>query len=387
MFTALCLAVVAFVAPARHMPLSNSMSLLVGSLLFLAVFTRTLGVVLLLALVLVIGYNRRRGALREFGLISMAFLTLTAVVIAFTPVRLTDLLPYEYIHQLQNPALWLEGKTESSTATRVITAIREYAIEHTRQLLLPVGGGAGEQALLSRFGLSWLPIFVGIVLMSLVGIGFAKWKAAEGISIPWLFSILYLLVVLAWPWRGPRFLYPIGPYVVFGFLLGIAAVMDTLMRTRGRGSLVRTWSVVIASVLLIAVGALKTLALDDSRIHTGDLKQRTAWVAEIAEPGSIIMSEQPQIDYIYGRTKTVPYMLFASSSQLADFWDARGVTHVLIAPRVSWDHPYVPRYSDSTEQLLPLVYELAATNDAALIYERQSDLIKVFRVRPNGLPL
>jgi hypothetical protein len=110
---------------------------------------------------------------------------------------------------------------------------------------------------------------------------------------------------------------------------------------------------------------------------------RTAWIRDNTESSSVIMTEEPPTDYIYGMRRTVPYPQ-QSFSTAADFFNVLLENHVnyfLVAPRYQWQGKHTPGFSAKTSSLLPLLEKLRAEKLVELTYSSEQNWVKVFKVK------
>ena len=77
-------------------------------------------------------------------------------------------------------------------------------------------------ALLIYWGEPWMPTFVGACAIGLAGLGATLWRAFHGKS-DGLYCVLYLLVLLSWPFPGQmyRLAFPIVPLLIVNALWGV----------------------------------------------------------------------------------------------------------------------------------------------------------------------
>ena len=382
-FTTFCLSVL-LLAERRATSELNSRLVFITLMsigLFFAIFTRTIGLVLMIT---VFGYllaTKRTKIWKEILLIVIVMICLVILVITLTPVKVSDLFPSEYMNQFTSPSSWRQTNIETSLASRFLGSVIEYFREHIRQTVLPLGGGQSEQAFAQRLGIPALPILLGFLISGIVILGLVSWFVKEGISVFPIFAVLYFGFVVMWPWRGSRFLYPIQPQLFLGFLLGTSTILLGASRLLNRNALfLSSTKTAIAVVVfaLIAVSVYKSLYIDNSRIHVGDLQARSSWLESNAPPSAIVMTEEPQTDFLYSHKKTVSYGAFSSMSELEHYLNRNNVDFILIAPQLKWQTSYVPAYSDRTIRLLSLLENYP--NRVELVYASERDWVKVFRV-------
>ena len=120
---------------------------------------------------------------------------------------------------------------------------------------------------------------------------------------------------------------------------------------------------------MVAVSIYKDLNPDDTRNHVGDLELRTAWIKDNTPQESIILTEAPEIDYVYSNRKTIR-LYYETISADVFIKDLRrdNVNYVLIAPPVFWQIHYSPAYSDNGLQKLSLLKQLTSEKSVELVY-------------------
>jgi len=414
-FTTFCLAAMLLAEQAARGKQNRGWSLLMSVALTFVVFTRTIGVVLVISVFAYLLFVIGRRFWKELLLIVTTMIVLVGLVVGITPVNPKSLLPSNYFNTKE--ASFLVGlgvittsvdpsdlpssryTTEDETPTGrgrfdikllltdyFIAGTKQHLGEDLRQAILPLGGGPREQIVAERIGIPSLPILVGVFTFGLIVLGYFRWFVQEGLSVFNLYAILYSGALFLWVWKGPRLLYPIQAQLHFGFLLGIEAVLSWAAAFRGRTNSVRKFrNGVLASAvfILLLLSVRSSLKIDDSRLHTGDLQARTTWLKANTTPCDIIMTGAPPIDFMYSGRKTVyqPGSL-ASTGELEDYLAKHGVDYILIAPRIEWQPSYIPSYSDRTTGLLSLIADLISESRVMLVYSSEQDLVKVFKIQP-----
>jgi hypothetical protein len=388
-------------------------SLFMGILLTFALFARTLGVALVLAVFVYLLVRTGKALWRPLLQTVVVMIAATALVLALTPVQVSGLLPVRYLHQQDAAflvslggllpavdtgelpsAIYLE---EEETPTggkrldankffgRLLPKLRQNLLLDLRYAVVPAGGGASEQALVERLGFPSLSLIAGAAVLALLALGSVRWLVKDGLSVMLVFALFHGAALLLWRWIGTRLLYPIQPQLYLAFLLGLEAIlvwMGSLLKSRNAR---RAVDIILAAtvILMLLLSLGKGLTVADSRLRKGDLAQRTSWLRDHAAPDAILMSEAPIQDYLYGGHRTVPHPRSVASAQELDRYMAgHGVDYVLIAPDLAEDDSRRPTLSDLSGRLLPLLSELVSEGRAVLVYESDEDLIQLFEVHP-----
>ncbi len=412
-FTTFCLAAMLLAEQATRRRQNRWWSLLMSVMLTFVAFTRTVGLVLVITVFAYLLFRIGKRVWKELILIGVMMILLVGVIVGTTPVQASSLLPLRYLRErnasfliglgagitstdpsdLLPPEYLKEDETLTSGERLNIGALLEDFLvdgakrhigQDLRQAVLPVGGGAREQALAERMGVPSLPILVGFLTFGLIALGYFRWFAEEGTSVFNLFAILYFGALLLWNWVGPRLLYPIQPQLHIGFLLGIEAVLLWIPSFGNQDVSHKLGNALLASAVLILLllSIHGSLHIDNTRLHVGDLQARTNWLKSNATPSDIIMTEAPLTDFVYSGRKTVrqPESL-TSAGELEAFLVDQGIDYILIAPEIKWQPNYIPTYSDRTNRLLSQIAVLISENRISVVYSSERDLIKVFRIQ------
>jgi hypothetical protein len=122
--------------------------------------------------------------------------------------------------------------------------------------------------------------------------------------------------------------------------------------------------------------------IENSQVHAGDLRIRSEWLKTHTRVSDIIMTEQPEADYLYSERKTVPYPHpLPSDEELEVYLISNSIDYILVAPRLGWFSHYSPVYSDQMNDFLPAFERLQANHRIRLVYSLDSDLIRVYEVQ------
>lgn len=413
-FITVCLAALLLTERAAQGKKTRGWSCLMGVTLTFVLFVRTIGVVLIACAFVYLLFARRKAIWKELALTVTTAVVLVGFIVALTPVELGSLLPIFYLKSFEKHSTPLleeapqpETGSEDPTALshevdqpvesraqidlglfmrRFVNAGLKYHLgQDVRRAILPIGGGAREQAFAEQLGVPFLPMLVGFAVFGLVAVGYSRWLIQEGLSAFNLFAVVYFGALFLWVWDDPRLLYPILPQLQYAFLLGIETILAWTLFRGQRGLLPKLSKVMMVSIFLVLalVSAYRSLRIDDSRLHAGDIQLRSSWLKANTPPSAIVMTEAPEVDHIYHGRRTVRYPgALASASELADFLAEHGVDFILVAPGIRWQLSYVPTYSEKTVNMLPLITSLVSEDRITLVYSSEQDRIKVFQVLP-----
>ena len=382
-----------------------------------AVFTRTIGVVLVLCVAAYVLWLKRARGFKDLALIALQSAALLAVIVALTPVRLRDLLPVKYL-QDENARLMLSpfgsgtapvqpvavpsAQPDSqpaspaagpaagglSTALNLLSfGVRQHLGRDVRAVAFPFGGGDAEQSLADRLGVPQLPASIGYLTSLLVLIGWLRHVRYDGLSLFIAFGAIYFAVLFLWIWNDSRMLYPIQFQIHLGFLLGLKAIALAVARILRLNQPMEhrrpVLNALVVFVLLVA-GVQKSLSIADSRLHAGDMQARSEWLRLNAGSDAVVMTEAPDVDFLYTRLKMVAYPpRTTSTEQLDALFSQYNVRFVLVAPRIRWQTIYEPEYSGRTQSFLDLAGQLSQPGCVELVYEPSDSLVRVYRVNPD----
>lgn len=417
-----------------------------GILLAMILFIRTIGVSILAGILLylfieLIRQSKNlprsarpswliRSSLSLYTRIALGAAMLVFLVIQFTSVDWPDLVPTKYLTDRQaamiigltsawsdnepgmnltqdtpieiavpaaTPTSEVEAAPESSASNLaqkrglqgliqdyVIHGAQQHFGKSLRTAVFPFAGTQGEENFANRIGLPFLPSLVGYMFSLLIVIGYVRWIRMETLTVFNLSSLVYFFSLFAWVWNEPRFLNPIAPQLLMGLLLGIEAILLTISRwSRPMAGNIQI-SLAAFGVLILALSIYKSITLADSRLHIGVLEQRTTWLRENTPLKTVVLSEYPVIDYLYGGrvTTSLPRNL-ASAAELDRLLEQKQISYILVAPEISWMLPtYQPIYSQRMQDVLPAILTLTAKSRLDRVFEIPDELIVVYKVKP-----
>ena len=412
-FVTFCLIALVLTERAARGKQSRWWSLWMSVALLFVVFTRTIGILLVISIFIYLLLIKGRVFWKEMALIAAQMAILAGLVVATTAVQVRDILPSEYLKD-ENARL-LVAPFSSATPSKgeapppgeassfpafstawtqkavlardiFIFGIKQHFGKDIRDIALPLGGGEQEQSLAESIDMPFLPLILGFLVSGLVLFGLGRLLTQEGLSVFFLFAVLYIGALFLWVWNDPRLLYPVQAQIHFGLLLGLEVfVLRAISVARRINFRIVHPNLVFASLVsvLVVISVYKSLRMEDSRLHAGDLQARSSWLRSSTSPSDIVMSEVPEIDYLYSGRKTVAYPAAPFSAiRLEEYLLRHGITYVLVAPKVVWRSNYEPAYSQDVAFALPLLTSLTSENRARLVYSSERDLIKVFQIQP-----
>lgn len=366
-------------------------ALLLGGIAAFTVFIRTLGIVLWAAIVIRLLFALPiRKSLKILGYLFIGGAVVVGAVVILTPVSVSDLAPTEYADQLRNPQAWGQVQIETDLAPRLWSGLKDYARQHVREVIVPIGGGQREVELGQRLGISDLSLATGLGVGSLIILGSFSFFVRKGVSsTAYIFVILYLGAILLWPWRGARFLYPIIPFLHYWFLFGILIIIDQVERFKPlsihSGRLISRICLITIVTIMLLSSLYKTMTNNSHTTeYTRNLRVGTTWLRDNSPADALIMAQQPQSIYLYSQRKTIEYPDVANFADLQKVIEERGVDYILIAPKLEWRADGSLVYDEYTRDIfLPLLNRLRQMERLQLVYESEEDKVMVFQVLIN----
>jgi hypothetical protein len=355
---------------------------LLGFLVACALYTRTIGVALVAAVILRVLCDAR--ALQRGAALLCGALLLVLPVLRLTSVQPHDLFPARYAESFGQPSLRGYDPAEDRLATRALRGLQAYATDVLREAILPFGGGERERQLGWQLGVANVAADVGALVTVLLLLGGVAQLRGGGLApTVVLFEVFYVIGLLLWHVRLVRFLYPLQPFLVFHFLSGIRLVAAALVRRRGGHWPDRAVACTIVGLGLIAVYR-DARPPQPSTDHVRDFRVGVSWLREHTPPDAVVMADESITIHLYTHRATVPQPTVTSAAELTQFLHTYRVSQVLIGPQREWQLDGIRRYDDYTRKtLLPLLEELTASGQLRLVYESTPrELVRIYDVRP-----
>lgn len=350
--------------------------LAMGTLVAATTFTRTVGIVFVAAALFRVFLARGTAFWRQILATLGVAVALSLLCVAATPVELRSLFPHEYGGYLASPPAFETGRGAGAVASRVVKNVEDYTVTAVPELIVQSGRGGWGRALGDALHLRHLPTALGIAVAFVIAFGSIHWYRTSGPSTALVAAAFYLPVLMVWPWRSVRFLYPVQPQLAFAALLGL----DAILARRERGSQHRIIAVTAATILLVIAGAVRSSRISDTVSHLGDLRLRTTWMRAHAPASAVCLSEQPHTDFLYGGLRTVPYPDDPTPQAVAALIEAKGVDFVLVGPDLVWGTPYVPTLSRKGARMAETMDALAGRGGATLVDDRAAEGVRVFAI-------
>lgn len=356
------------------------------------VMLRTVGAVFLgIALVRLVRRDYK-ATLRSYGHLLLGFSLLMGAVLALTPIRIKDFVPYEYLQQLLNPrSFGWEDVEQESLLKRVWPATVQYAETYLhRWFILP--GTDYLTDLVSKLIPQVEPQMVlGFVLIGLIILGHGAIVKGEGLRPSVVgFEVLFFGVILVWPWWTERFLYPVFPFLAYHFLWILHFSvrqfkwLGFIPRRLANSSATLMIGALVCSMMVIMV----KLDLDDcgSLDYVRDFKVGAAWLKKHTPSTAIVLADYPQIIYLYSQRKTVSMGEWLNSLEtIEEYVENYQIAYVLTAPELKWDPTGVLEYPQfNREVLIPLLRELEGQGRLTIVFNDPEHRVTIYRVLSEG---
>lgn len=360
-------------------------ALLLGALAGFACLVRTIGVILWCAIIVRLFVSSSvASAVRSLALMGGGAALLVACVVGFTSVHLSDLFPHEYTRQLVSNSLATEPD-DTRDVQHVGDVVHSYATHLIRPAVIPFGGGASENELGRLLHIERLSRVVGLVVVGVILLGALSRDGRVSLSVA-VFEALFMAVLMSWPGRATRLLYPVQPFLVWQFIAGIIVIARGLIAfNRPSMPTVRAFRIGTAAAvigLLCAASLYKGIKDRDSSLrHVLDLRVGTTWLRTNSPPDAVIMAVEPRIVYLYSGRKTIQQPPTPDNANVQRAVAQHGVDYVMIAPAVGWSQDGGLSYGDRTTRLMvPLVRTLVANGQLTPVFESRRDLVQVYQV-------
>lgn len=363
---------------------------LLGSVCAGAVFTRTVGAILCLAVCLRTFHAVGPSARHAIALGTGALL-LIAPVLWFSSVSVSDLVPMKYVRTARMPSAGLYDPVEDDLAIRIGRGLQAYGGGVLREAIVPLGGGDRERAAWARFGVGDLVPLIGVALVALMVVGATLTPRSDRLrpAVVW-FELLYVGVLLLWPYRSARLLYPVFPFLAFQLLSGVRIVAQrgaSLLAPRGAARIGDTAAAIVVLMLVTVSPYRFARAAAPSTLSTPDYRAATAWLRDHAAVDAVVIADEWPAVSIYVQRPVVPASGLGSLAEFVDVMMRNKISYVLIAPERVWRVDRQRQYSAYVEDtLLPLVAILQRDGVLRSVYESDPrDMVRVYRVDEDRL--
>lgn len=364
---------------ARHPENPRLRAIGLGLTVTLAIYTRNIGVVLIpVIMIRFVVALKPRQIIVTLGWMGCCAVMFLVSVVLLTPIQPHDLLPVSHSDQLQRPEAWDPYLKPQSFSERVVNVAMDYITEMIRTAILFVGGGQSEAAFGQRLGIPNLPQITSSLVTVLVAIGLAVMARRRQISLSVILTILfYVLVLIVWPWALWRFLYPLQLFLQLGLLIGIAAVVGLIFRSRWpRLPVIAAGA---AGIVLIGLSLWRVIPLPNRSADSTPVRNfaiEGEWLRANTPVDSVVLAPDPQSVFLYADRRMVPYSnAIDSPAALEATIDQYGVDYIVVAPKVQFIQEGGLRYGRYIETiLLPLLDSMAQQGRLRLDHRAEDQL-------------
>ncbi len=143
-----------------------------------------------------------------------------------------------------------------------------------------------------------LKIFLGVIISGIVFWGWMKRFKKEKNLIE-IYTLVYFLIFLLWPWRGVRFMVPLVPFLVYYFFQGIRNLPQQ------RVFLSLFFVLLLFSSLWQDGMIIKSRRAGGYPPHWESYVESGEWVKENFPPQTVVLTSHPFLYFIYSERKTL----------------------------------------------------------------------------------
>jgi hypothetical protein len=363
---------------------------ILGLLLAATWFCRIIGVSLVVAVVVRLLWVRGSVPRRGWVALSAAILALPIGVAGATSYTVGDLIPSKALKRFRQPSSTPGLDVgEDSLLQRIGWSAAAYGGREIRLALIPAGGGEREQRLATVLGMPSLPALVAWSVSGLVLIGYALQFRGAGMSpTALLFQGLFAAILLAWPFRLPRFLVPIQPLLVYQLLCAVgwlaALGVGPLLGRRDRAGRVAVIAVAAAACGLLVASVWNAASpAQDTRVHVRDFEIEARWLRDNTAPAALVLGLESITVRLRTGRPTIDARFFGSRQSIERAITEFEVDYFLIGPAVDWRNSGAPQYDRFTaEILLPAAEQLTRSGRLELAFSSTpADKVRIYRVR------
>jgi hypothetical protein len=194
---------------------------------------------------------------------------------------------------------------------------------------------------------------------------------------------VHLLGLVLWRWIDLRLFYPIQPFLMCAFLLGLETLLILVLSVfKVKTRLVHIF-IGMVMLFIAAASVYSSSRIERSWDHTFDLEKRTLWIRENTDPDTVILSEFPIIDYLYSDHKTVSYIDISESTDPIEFLKRNRVDLVLITPNCNWNLTKNNELSNESIKTAKLIKNEALKRYFKSVYSNDDESIYIFEFDPD----
>lgn len=338
--------------------------------------TRTLGITVLLASFLYLVLQR---SWQRIAVASAGFGITLLLITSSTSLELGDTFNAQfYLMEFTNRDEWKHTAAATGLIPRALEGVLEYAGKHLPQAVVPV---LDTPSMLSQLGLVYTIAWssIAVLLLLLISVGVVQNLRSQGTHPVHIYLALYVLATVVWPFRGPRFLYGVLPFI-FGFLvLGTEEVARSVVRRLAPTQDKRRYLVYLGAccaVVFISLQLTISLRTDSWRGHAPDLSVGAGWIKAHTAKDSIVVTEK--YDLIYPYIDRATAWLPPELSEVRQLTDGERPVYVMIVPIFEWSQNGELLHSDKALQYLQAFEDDRLAAD--LVFEDTAAKVKIYRM-------
>ncbi len=277
------------------------------------VYTRTIGWIFLVVLLLYLGWKLRARAIQPMGAALMTAVVVLGIVLAATTVQAQDLLPQEYLMQYSDlvngvgrpavapdtnetttPVNPTNNNARTPLPVKYLDALRVSVLNHLDIAdKLPYQLERVVIDTTERFHVSFLRYVPILFALGVCVAGAWSWVRRTGVTAFQLVAPPYFGALLLWAWNGSRLMYPIQPHLFLALLLGVLAVAARGSRTFAR------LAVIGMTVLILFGWVWLGLRLNATMLLPEDPYARAGLLQQYIPPDAVVLSSRAENDYLY----------------------------------------------------------------------------------------
>jgi len=298
----------------------------------LAFLTRSIGVSLMVALLVVLAWRRHwRG--------SLATMAVYAVVLAPWVVYLwslpADIRQNSYLRELIAP-----GSDSHSVAGLVTQLVHlgHLAFENVPAYIASWAGALFYAPtrffdLIARYIPAFALVHNLLGLAVLASLIWGLWLSLRrGINPPAVYLVGYMVICLVWPWQGEKFLVPVIPVALF-FVAGSVHVAETLLTRPGRRNLPL---IPTLAVLLMVINLGGDTALYLRRVMNPYPPEWQSyftvadWTVTHLPQDAVVMARKPYLFHLRSGHLTVPYPPIEDDAGILTYLRSCGANYIVV---------------------------------------------------------
>lgn len=374
--------------------------LALGTAATMLVFTRTVGWVMWAGIVAYRLCRKRIRAVRELLLLATVMVGVTALIVAFTPVALSDIVPNAYARKtsalIGGERAVSGGNPESYPAFLKRVIPRRLSRDLPAAVIPALNSNYAEA--LARQWLIWpLLLSLGMVATILMAVGMARWWIRDGPSAFLFAALPYFALLMTWTWTDRRFLYPVQPQMFLAFLIGMEACGLGLVRLSGRPLTLRFLRPALFAViaLMMVLFTAVSLSYPSNRGFVRRQQERGQWLRRHTQLTDVIMSRWPQMDYLFTGRMTVDLpdnSAARGAGEFVSYLEQQHVRYLIVDRDVgTWEMDpasglpaRAPVGGSQPPTTLDLAFVLADQGKLVLEYTAGQQEYYVFAVVPNA---